>query len=90
MQNQLKVLAPPNTCYPKNNICNIPKGTALRLRHTCDDNKTFDKRSIKYQNYLIAREHKQSLVKLVKSLFFLKSERKIEQKPGKNKIEKER
>ena len=53
----------PNTCYPKNNICNIPKGIALRLRRICDDDKTFDKRSIEYQNYLIAREHKPSLVK---------------------------
>ena len=52
-----------NTCYPKNNICNIPKGIALRLRRICDDDKTFDKRSIEYQNYLIAREHKPSLVK---------------------------
>ena len=28
----------PNTCYPKNNICNIPRGTALRLRRISDDN----------------------------------------------------
>ena len=27
----------PNTCYPKKNICNIPKGIALRLRRICDD-----------------------------------------------------
>ena len=53
----------PNTCYPKNNICNIPKGIALRLRRICDDDETFDKRSTEYQNYLIAREHKPSLVK---------------------------
>ena len=53
----------PNTCYPKNNICNIPKGIALRLRRICDNDKTFYKRSIEYQNYLIAREHKPSLVK---------------------------
>ena len=31
-----------NTCYPKNNICKIPKGIALRLRRICDDDKTFD------------------------------------------------
>ena len=53
----------PNTCYPKNNICNIPKSIPLRLRRICDDDKTFDKPSIEYQNYLIAREHKPSLVK---------------------------
>ena len=29
----------PNTCYPKNNICNIPKGIALRLRRICDDDE---------------------------------------------------
>ena len=29
----------PNTCYPKNNICNIPKDIALRLRRICDDDE---------------------------------------------------
>ena len=53
----------PNTCYSKNNICNIPRGIALTLRRICDDDETFDKRSTEYQNYLIAREHKSSLVK---------------------------
>ena len=33
----------PNTCYPKNNICNIPRSIALRLRRTCDDDETFKK-----------------------------------------------
>ena len=53
----------PNTCYPKNNICNIPRGIALRLRRICDDDETFEKRSSEYQNYLIARDHKPSIVK---------------------------
>ena len=53
----------PNTCYPKNNICNMLKGIALRLRRICDHDETFDKRSTEYQNYLIVREHKPSLVK---------------------------
>ena len=53
----------PNTCYPKNNICNIPKAIALRLRRICNNDKTFNKCSIEYQNYLIAREHKPLLVK---------------------------
>ena len=53
----------PNTCQSKNNICNIPKGIALRLRRICDDDETFDKRSTEYENYLIAREDKPSLVK---------------------------
>ena len=39
-----------NTCYPKNNICNITKGTALRLRRICYEDETFDKRSTEYQN----------------------------------------
>ena len=34
-----------NICYPKNNICEIPKGIALRRRRICDDDETFDKRS---------------------------------------------
>ena len=33
----------PNTCYPKNNICNIPSGISLRLRRICDDDKTIEK-----------------------------------------------
>ena len=53
----------PNTCYPKNNIYNITKDIALRLRRICDNDETFEKRSTEYQNYLIAREHKPSLVK---------------------------
>ena len=53
----------PNTCYPNNNISNIPKGIALRLRRICDDDDKFDKRSLEYQNYLIARDHKPSTVK---------------------------
>ena len=46
----------PNTCYPNKNICNIPKGIALRLKRICYDNETFDKTSLEYQNYLIARD----------------------------------
>ena len=53
----------PNTSYPKNNICNIPKGIALRLGRICNDDETFDKRSSEYQIYLIAREHKPLHVK---------------------------
>ena len=53
----------PNTCYPKNNICNIPRSITLRLRRICDDNETLEKRSSEYQNYLIARDHKPSIVK---------------------------
>ena len=52
-----------NTCYPEKNICNIPRGIALRLRRICDDEETFEKRSPEYQNYLIARDHKPSIVK---------------------------
>ena len=32
----------PNTCYPKNKICNIPRGIALRLREICDDDDDDD------------------------------------------------
>ena len=53
----------PRTCYPKSNICNIPRCIALRLRRICDDDETSEKRSSEYQNYLIARDHKHSIVK---------------------------
>ena len=53
----------PNTCYPKSNTCNISRGIALRLRRICDDDETFEKRSSEYQNYLIARDHRPSIVK---------------------------
>ena len=47
----------PNTCSPKNNISNIPRVVALRLRTICDDdNENFKK-------YLIARDHKPSILK---------------------------
>ena len=52
-----------NTCYPKNNICNIPGGIALRLRRICDDDETLEKRLSEYQSYLIARDHKAYVVK---------------------------
>ena len=47
----------------KKPICDIPKGIALRLRRICDNDKTFDKHSTEHLNYLIAGEHKPSLVK---------------------------
>ena len=48
----------PNTCFPKSNIENIPKGVALRLRRICDSDKKFEKRNKEYQNYFIARDYK--------------------------------
>ena len=65
----------PNTYYPKNNICNILKGIALRLRRICDDDEAFVKRSSESQNYLIARDHKPSIVK--KQFSEVKKENKI-------------
>ena len=53
----------PNSCCPENNICNTPRGIALRLRRICDDDETFEKRSSEYQNYLTARDHKPFIVK---------------------------
>ena len=43
-------------------MCNIPRGIALRLRRICDDDETFEKRSSEFQNYLIARDYKPSIV----------------------------
>ena len=48
----------PSTCFPKNNIENIPKGVALRLRRICDSDEKFEKHSAEYQNYLIAKDYK--------------------------------
>ena len=31
-----------NTCYLKNNICNIPRGITLRVRIICDNDETFE------------------------------------------------
>ena len=32
-----------NICYPKKDICNIPKGIVLTLKIICDDDTTFGK-----------------------------------------------
>ena len=52
-----------NTCFPKSNIENIPKGVALRLRRICDSHSKFEKRSKYYQNYFIARDYKPGKVR---------------------------
>ena len=33
----------PSTCFPKNNIENIPTGVALHLRKICDSDEKFEK-----------------------------------------------
>ena len=48
----------PSTCFPKNNLENIPKGVALCLRRICNSDEKFEKHSAEYQNYLIARDYK--------------------------------
>ena len=53
----------PSTCHPKKNINNVLKGIALRLTRICDTDEKFDIRSCEYQNYLIARDYKPTLVK---------------------------
>ena len=40
----------PDSCFPKSNIENIPKGVALRLRRICDSDKEFEKCSNEYQS----------------------------------------
>ena len=53
-----------STCFPKNNIENIPKGVALRLRRICDSDEKFEKHSAEYQNFLIVvRDYKPGKVK---------------------------
>ena len=56
------------TCFPTNNIENIPRGFALRLVRICDSNERFGKHSVEYQNHLIARVYKPDKVK--KKIFF--------------------
>ena len=73
----------PNTCYPKNNICNIPKGMTLRLRRICDDDETFEKRSPEYQNYLIPTDHKPSIVRKQSSQVKKKTRSEARQKQTK-------
>ena len=53
----------PSTCFPKNNIENIPKGVALRYRRICYSEEKFEKHSAEYQNYLIARDYKPGKMK---------------------------
>ena len=58
----------PSAYFPKNNIENLPKDVALRLRRICDSDEKFEKDSTEYQNYLIARDCKPSKVKKPKTL----------------------
>ena len=51
------------TCNPKKNINNVPKGIALRLKRICNTDEKFDIHNYEYQNYLIARDYKPTLVK---------------------------
>ena len=48
----------PSTCYPSNNINNVPGGIALRLKRICDSDEKFIVRSNEHKNCLIAREYK--------------------------------
>ena len=48
---------------PYEKMNNALKGIGLSLRSICDTDKKFDARSYEYQNYLIARDYKPTLVK---------------------------
>ena len=52
----------PTTCYPKNNIDNIPYGIFLRLRRICDTDTKYNVRAEEYSNYLIARDYNPTIV----------------------------
>ena len=73
-----------NACYPKNNIFNITRGIALRLRRICDDDETFEEISSEYQNYLIARSRKTSIVKKLFSEVKKKTRSEARQKETKH------
>ena len=47
----------PSTCYPSNNINNVPRGIALRLKCICDSDEKFTIRSNVYKNFLKARDY---------------------------------
>ena len=56
----------PSTCFPKNNLENIPKSVALevrRIRRICNSDEKVEKHSAEYQNYLIARDYKPAKTK---------------------------
>ena len=42
----------PSTCYPSNNINNIPRGIASRVKRICDSDQKFPVRRNEYKNYL--------------------------------------
>ena len=48
----------PSTRYPSNNISNVLRGIALRLKHICDNDKKFLVGSSEYKSYSIARNYK--------------------------------
>ena len=48
----------PSTRYPSNNISNVLRGIALRLKHICDNDKKFLVSSSEYKSYSIARNYK--------------------------------
>ena len=51
-----------STCYPSNNINNVPRGIDLRLKRICDRDEKFTVRSNEYKNYLIVRNYKPKVV----------------------------
>ena len=52
----------PSTCYPSNNINNVPRGTAFRLKRICDSDEKFTVRINEYKSYLRARIYKPKAV----------------------------
>ena len=56
------IYAMPSTCYLPNNINNVPRAIALRLKRICDSDEKFTVCSNVYKNYLIARDYKPKVV----------------------------
>ena len=54
--------AMPSTCYPFNNINDVPRGIPLRLKCICESNENFTVRSNVYKNYLIVRNQKPKVI----------------------------
>ena len=75
------------SCYPRKNLNNISRGTALRLRSICDTDEKFNSRPIKYKNYLIAIDYKPSIVNKYFSHVSTLSRQQARQKSTKRKIQ---
>ena len=53
----------PSTCYPSNNINNVPREIALRPKRICDSDEKFTVRSNECKSYLIINKNNKNTCK---------------------------